>query len=57
MTDHAQAVAKAASWLATTPDAQKPHPILPHLQKAFGLTAAEAIDAIRQAQLIRARAT
>lgn len=53
MTD---SIKQAARWLATTPEAQRPHPILPHLQKSFGLTAKEACDAIREANLIQARA-
>lgn len=47
----------AAQWLATTPAARRPHPIIPHLRTAFGLSAQEAIAAIREADLIRARAT
>lgn len=55
MTD--KAVAKAASWLATTPDANKPHPIIGHLRKAYGLTPKEAVAAIQKSRLILARAT
>lgn len=50
-------IEQAARWLATTPDAKKPHPVVPYLQREFGLSAAEAVAAIREAQLIRARAT
>lgn len=50
-----ESIQKAASWLATTPDQQKPHPILPHLIAEFGLTTAEAVAAIREANHIRAR--
>lgn len=57
MTDRSTATAKAATWLATTPEAQKPHPLIPHLQLTFGLSLQEAIQAIRESQLIRARAT
>lgn len=51
-----QAVLEAARWLATTPDNKRPHPIIPHLTKTYGVTAKEAADAIREANLIRARA-
>lgn len=48
---------QAATWLATTPDDRKPHPLVPYLQKTFGLTAGQAIAAIREAHLKRARAS
>lgn len=51
-----EAVLKAARWLATTPESQRPHPIIPHLVKTFGITSGEAVVAIREANLIRARA-
>lgn len=57
MSDRTNAIAKAANWLATTPDAKRPHPLVPYLQKAYGLAPAQAIAAIREANLIRARAT
>jgi hypothetical protein len=50
------AVLDAAKWLATTPSAKRPHPLVPHLQRAFGLSAKEAVEAIREANLIKARA-
>lgn len=50
-----EAVLKAAQWLATTPDRQRPRPLLPHIAKVFGLSHKEAVDAIREANLIRAR--
>lgn len=49
-------IQQAANWLATTPVDQRPSPLLPYLQKQFGLTAAQAVAAIREANLIRARA-
>lgn len=49
-------VLEAARWLATTPEHQRPHPIIPHITKSFGLSYTEAVDAIREANLIRARA-
>lgn len=49
-------ILKAAQWLATTPQRKRPNPIIPHLQITFGLTAKESCDAIREANLIKARA-
>lgn len=49
-------VIEAATWLATTPDSMKPHPIIPHLRRRFALTALEASQAIVEARLIKARA-
>jgi len=57
MTSHSKDIDAAALWLATTRDDQKPHPLLPYLRKTYGLNLAEAVDAIREAQLIRARAS
>lgn len=57
MTDRSKAIAKAASWLATTPPEKRPHPIIPHLRKAYDLTPLQAVEAVRKAELIRARAT
>lgn len=48
------AVDEAARWLAF--ERSPPRPIVPGLQKRFGLTPAEACQAIREAGLIRARA-
>jgi hypothetical protein len=39
----------AAKWLATTPDAKRPHPIVPYLRKTFALSPVEACEAIREA--------
>ncbi|MEZ5782368.1 MAG: hypothetical protein R3D70_12220 [Rhizobiaceae bacterium] len=47
--EHSAAIETAAEWLASTPQSDRPKPIVPHLQKAFGLTALEAIEAIREA--------
>jgi hypothetical protein len=44
------AISVAAEWLASTPQSDRPHPIVPHLQKTFGLSALEAIEAIREAR-------
>lgn len=50
------AIARAARWLATTPQRQRPHPLIPALRRMFDLTPVEAVEAIREANLIRARA-
>lgn len=49
-------ILEAAQWLATTPQRHRPEPIIPYLQTTFGLTAKESCDALREANLIRARA-
>ncbi|WP_367715136.1 hypothetical protein AB2N04_14640 [Nitratireductor sp. GISD-1A_MAKvit] len=54
--EHTEAIREAALWLATTPDHMKPHPIVPELQKRFGLSAREACAAVAEACLIRGRA-
>lgn len=51
------AVRNAADWLASLDRAEKPHPIIPALRRRFDLTPAEAVAAIREANLIHARAT
>jgi hypothetical protein len=50
------AIDEAALWLATG-GADKAHAILPQIRKHFGLTAAEAVLAIRGSNLIKARAS
>ena len=47
-------VEAAALWLATG-GADKTKAALPQIRKRFGLTAAEAVAAIRESNLIRAR--
>lgn len=49
-------VKRAAIWLATTPDRAKPRPVIPHLKTRFGLSNAEAVKAIEESNLIKARA-
>ena len=49
-------VSAAARWLATTPDHRRPQHVVPHMRKQFGLSACQAVAAIREANLIRARA-
>lgn len=48
-------VIEAAQWLATTPDSEKPHPVMEGLRQRFGLTILEATQAATEARLIRAR--
>lgn len=49
-------IQEAAQWLATTPQRDRPaHPV-PYLRERFGLSAAEAVAAIRESHLIKARA-
>lgn len=48
-------VIQAARWLATTPDSEKPHPVIEGLRQRFGLTVFEAAQATTEARLIRAR--
>lgn len=50
-------VAEAAAWFATTPRSEIKGPIVPTLRALFGLTLIEAVAAIREANLIKARAT
>jgi hypothetical protein len=49
-------ISAAARWIALTPDNRKPRPIVQYLQREFGLTPAQAAEALREAALIRARA-
>ena len=46
---------EAARWLAGQP--QAPSPVVPTLRRRFGLTPLEACVAIREAALIRGRAS
>ena len=46
-------VKQAAHWLATTPDASKPRPIVPYLRQKFSLTAVQAVGAITAARALR----
>jgi hypothetical protein len=50
------AVDEAAAWLATAPRDRIGRPIIPHLREMFGLSASEAIESVREANLRRARA-
>ncbi|ESX98660.1 hypothetical protein X755_15560 [Mesorhizobium sp. LNJC405B00] len=48
---------EAALWLATTPKQSRPRPAIVDVKERLGLTALEAIQAIREADLIKARAS
>lgn len=50
------AIEEAAAWLASPLRQRVNRPIVPHLKETFGLTTMEAMDAIREANLRRARA-
>jgi len=43
------AVDLAAQWLASMPEESRPHPLVPVLRAQFGLSALEAVQAIREA--------
>jgi hypothetical protein len=55
--EHSAAIDEAAAWLSTTPRERIPGPVVPLLRRRFGLSIAEACAAIREAHLIKARAT
>ncbi|WP_336741354.1 hypothetical protein [Aureimonas altamirensis] len=46
-------VQEAARWLAS--QTNPPHPVIPALRTRFNLSALHAVQAIREAQLIRGR--
>lgn len=54
--DPSTKIAEAAQWLSITPRSQRGAAV-PEVQRRFGLNAAEACEAIREAALIHARAT
>lgn len=47
---------EAAAYLATTPGDKREYPLIPHLQKTYGLTLKEAMEAIRESHMKLARA-
>lgn len=58
MTESAKSISDidaAAQWLATG-GADRTKAVVPQLRQRFGLTAAEAVAAIRESNLIQARA-
>ncbi|MDN2579196.1 hypothetical protein [Aquibium sp. ELW1220] len=54
--EHSAAVDAAAEWLALNPRDKINRPVVPMLRERFGLSAMEAIEAIRAANLRHARA-
>ena len=53
---HSAAIDAAAEWLSLNPRDNINKPIVPMLRERFGLSALEAIDAIRAANLKHGRA-
>lgn len=51
------AIDEAATWLATTRRDQIAGPVVPAIRQRFNLDTLEAIESIRVANLIRARAS
>lgn len=51
--EHSARVDQAVEWLRSTPPQSRPRPLLPSLRSMFGLTASEAISAIREANEAR----
>ncbi|MEO9341058.1 hypothetical protein ABFT80_27080 [Mesorhizobium sp. SB112] len=47
----------AAQWLAVMPDEKRPQPLVPYLKREFGLSSGQAIEAMRESWLIKARAS
>lgn len=58
MTDHEhnEAISECARYLAHTPPAQRPKPLVPAMKQMFNLNASEVCVAISESHLIRARA-
>lgn len=54
--EHSEIIGQAATWLATTPKQTRPRSAIVEIKQRFGLSAIEAIQAIREADLIKARA-
>lgn len=50
------AISKAAQWLANTPRSEIVGSVVPALCQRFDLTVMQAVEAVREANLIRARA-
>lgn len=51
--EHSVAIAAAAEWLRSVPQHERLHPIVPALRERFGLTALQAVEAIREANYER----
>ena len=53
---HPEHIERAVRWLVGTPRADWPSPIVPTLQREFGLTAREACATLREFNLAMTRA-
>lgn len=51
-----ETIQNAARWLATTPADRRPHPLVPYLRQTYGLSVAEAVKAIQEANMRLSRA-
>jgi hypothetical protein len=51
--EHGAAVDNAAHFLANTPPAERPKPLMPALKAMFGITASEACEAIRESRALK----
>ncbi len=51
--EHSAAVDEAARFLASTPPAERPKPLVPGLKAMFGISSIEACEAIRQSHDLR----
>jgi hypothetical protein len=54
--EHSAAIDAAAEWLALNPRDRISRPVVPMLRERFGLSAMEAVEAIRAANLKHGRA-
>lgn len=54
--EHSAAIDEAAAWLTLHPRDRINRPVVPLLRERFGLTATEAVEAIRAANLKHGRA-
>lgn len=52
--EHTAVIAEAGAWIASG-GAEKGRPLVPQLKERYGMSALEACEAIREANLIRAR--
>ena len=48
-----ETISLAAVWLAKFAPGEAPSPIVPEMRTRFGLTTEEAVEAIRQAEVMR----
>lgn len=53
--EYLDAITSAAEWLVATPQVERPCPIMLHIRWTYGLSAIEAVQAIREAKAIQCR--